>query len=323
VRNGRKRRRRLPLHAATLLLVLVDASFITSCAVGRRSTGATHVGVSSPWTADLCGAAARDRDIDGVDDECELALAKAFAPELIVDPRDCSWDAGVEPARLGGGYVFAVENTPDRRAIRIAYMPAYYRDCGWEGLPCVTRGPECAAHAGDSELIVVQARYHPSGRWVADAIFLSAHCFGRSAGRCRWYRGGELRHFAWVDGILRSAPRIWVAKGKHANYPSPRECDTGHWYYDSCDGNSVAYRFPVVSSAQNVGSRRQPLPLGDASNPAGCLTAERLPLPSTAADAGTRECFWDPTAAFRAWQRDPAGSAPSPYARVLRYATPF
>jgi hypothetical protein len=135
--------------------------------------------------------------------------------------------------------------------------------------------------------------------------------------------GGELRHFAWVDGILRSAPRIWVAKGKHANYPSPRECDTGHWYYDSCDGNSVAYRFPVVSSAQNVGSRRQPLPLGDASNPVGCLTAERLPLPSTAADAGTRECFWDPTAAFRGWQRDPAGSAASPYARVLRYATPF
>lgn len=188
---------------------------------------------------------------------------------------------------------------------------------------CVTRRPGCGAHAGDSELIVVEARYHPSARWIADAVFLSAHCFGRSAGRCRWYRGDELRHFAWVDGIPRGAPRVWVAKGKHANYSSPRQCDTGHWSYDSCDGNSVRYRFPVLSSAQNVGSRHQPLPPADRSNPAGCLTAEWLPLRSTATDAGTRECFWDPNASFRGWQRDATGNAPTPYARVLRHATRF
>jgi hypothetical protein len=207
--------------------------------------------------------------------------------------------------------------------MRIAYMPAYYRDCGWEGLACTAIGPGCAAHAGDSELIVVQVRYHPATRWVAEAIFLSAHCFGRSDGRCRWYRGNELRHFAWVGGILRSAPRIWVAKGKHGNYPSRRECDTGHWYYDSCDGNSVAYRFPVVSSAQNVGSRKHPLPHGKPSNPAGCFSAEQLPLPSRAIDAGTRECFWNPALPFRGWQREPAGEAPTPYAVVLGRATQF
>jgi hypothetical protein len=306
-----------------VLLALAGACLAVSCAVGRRSREGSPVGISSAWTPDRCRATARDRDVDGVDDECELALAKAFAPELIVDPRDCSWDANVTPARLGGGYLFAAESAPDHSAIRIAYMPAYYRDCGWQGLPCVVRGAQCAAHAGDSELIVVEARYHPSARWVADAVFLSAHCFGRSDGRCRWYRGNELHHFVWAAGVSRSAPRIWVARGKHANYPSPGECDTGHWYYDSCNGNSVAYRFPLVSSAQNVGSRRQPLPVRDSSNPAGCVTAERLPLPSSATDAGTRECFWDPSAAFRGWQRDRAGDAPTPYAVVLRRATQF
>lgn len=275
------------------------------------------------WTPDRCRATGRDLDVDGVDDECELALATAFAPELIVDRRDCSWDVSVHPARLGGGYLFAAEGAPDHGSIRIAYLPAYYRDCGWHGLPCTPRGPECAAHAGDSELVVVQARYHPSARWVAEAIFLSAHCFGRSAGRCRWYRGNQLRHFAWVGGIRRGAPRIWIARGKHANYPSARECDTGHWYYDSCDGNSVSYRFPVVSGAQNIGSRLQPLPRGDALTPPGCFLGERLPLPSTATDAGTRECFWNSAAAFRGWQLDRAGGAPTPYAVVLRRAAQF
>ena len=276
-----------------------------------------------PWAPDRCHAPRHDRDVDGVDDGCELALAQAFAPELVVDPRDCSWDRSAQPARLGGAYVFVAQGAADRDAIRIAYMPAYYRDCGWDGLPCVARGPDCAAHAGDSELIVVDARYRSPGRWVADAVFLSAHCFGRSDGRCRWYRGGELRRFGWSGGVRLGAPRVWVARGKHANYPSASACDAGHWYYDSCDGNSIAYRFPVLSSVQNVGSRRMPLPQGDAYDPAGCLRADVLPLASAGADPGTRECFWDPAAPFRGWQRVHTGQAPTPYAVVLHHATQF
>lgn len=170
-------------------VLLVGACLVVSCAVGRRSAGASPIGISVAWTPDRCRATGRDLDVDGVDDECELALATAFAPELIVDRRDCSWDVSVHPARLGGGYLFAAEGAPDHGSIRIAYLPAYYRDCGWHGLPCTPRGPECAAHAGDSELVVVQARYHPSARWVAEAIFLSAHCFGRSAAA---FRGWQL-----------------------------------------------------------------------------------------------------------------------------------
>jgi hypothetical protein len=321
VRAGRGPLRGSCLWTVAPLLILS----VASCGVERQARGRAPVGVALSWTSDGCRAPERGRDTDAdeVDDECELALAQAFAPEMIVHPGDCSWDVSAEAPRLGGGYLFAAERAPDGRAIRIAYILAYYRDCGWDGLACATRGPGCGGHAGDSELIVVQVRHDGAARWVSDAVFLSAHCFGRSDGRCRWYRGDDLRHFTWARGIPRGAPRIWVARGKHANYPTPRECDTGHWYYDSCDGNSVAYRFPVASSAQNVGSRHQPLPAGDSFNPSGCFAAEQLPLRSGSTHAGTRECFWNWTARFRGWQRDSAGIAPTPYGRLLRYAAQF
>jgi hypothetical protein len=188
-------------------------------------------------------------------------------------------------------------------------LPAYYLDCGWDGLPCVTRGRPCSAHPGDSELIVVEVRHDgATRRWVAQGVFLSAHCFGRSAGRCRWYDGDELAGFTWRLGVRRGAPRVWVAKGKHAHYPSARECDTGHWYYDSCDGNDVVYRFPITSSVQNIGSRRRPLP--GTGTTAGCVAG-------AGARTGTIECFWDPSRRFEGWQRARLGAGATSYARVL------
>jgi hypothetical protein len=295
-------------HVVALLLTLVAAG--TSCVAGRPHAPARLVGVAAGWTIDSCTAAAVDRDGDGLDDVCELELARAFAPMLVVDRHDCSWDG----TKLAGGYFYAVQRGSDATAIRIAYLPAYFRDCGWDGLVCTTRGPGCSAHAGDSELIALEVRRDEvADRWRADAVFMSAHCFGRSGGRCRWYFGDELRYFAWAGNAL-GAPRVWVAKGKHANYPSVRECDSGHWYYDSCDHNDVAYRFPIVTSAQNIGSRLRPFPNRGLLR--GCVAAEELPVPDDRANGGTSECFWDAAARFRGWQRDSHQGATS-YARVL------
>jgi hypothetical protein len=300
---------RLRRHSASALILPLVAG-VTSCVFGREPQLAPSVGVAAGWTIDSCAAAAVDRDRDGLDDVCELDLARAFAPMLVVDGRDCSWNG----SRLAGGYFYAVQKGSDAGAIRIAYLPAYFRDCGWSGLACTTRRRGCSAHAGDSELIAVEARGDEvTDRWRADAIFMSAHCFGRSAGRCRWYAGDQLRHLAWA-GTARGAPRVWVAKGKHGNYPSARECDSGHWYYDSCDDNDVAFRFPIVTSAQNIGSRVRPF--RDGGLPRGCVAAEELPVPDSRADAGTRECFWDAAVRFRGWQRGSHQGATS-YARVL------
>lgn len=276
-------------------------------------------GVPSPWTAARCAEARTDVDRDGLDDDCELALADAFAPELVVDSRDCLWQEARESARLAGGYFFAAQPTTGEGSVRIAYLPAYYRDCGWTGLACTLRGPDCSAHAGDSELIVVDIVPDATGgSWRTVGVFLSAHCFGRSDGRCRWFRGDDLRDFSWVDDIPGGVPRVWVARGKHANYPSRSACDSGHWYSDSCDENRVAVRFPIRADGQNLGSRLRPR-AGDL----GCVEADALPLGGDGAHAGMRECFWDSTAAFWGWQEERTGTPPTPYAHYLAAIAEF
>ena len=269
--------------------------------------------------ADRCAPAAGtaepsvDEDGDRLDDGCELALARAFAPELVVDPTECLWLAGARPARLAGGYLFAARPLGDG-AVRIAYLPAYARDCGWDGTLCRLRPGGCGVHAGDSELIVLDVARSAgrSAEWSLVGAFLSAHCGGRSAGRCRWFGGAELDRFARVEGAARGGPRIWVARGKHAHYPSARACDRGHWGYDSCDRNSAVVRFPVVSAAQNIGSRAHPLPAPD-----GCLAASALLLGPAGLDPTARECVWDASRPFRGWQSDSRGPGPTSYGRSL------
>lgn len=185
---------------------LIAAGFLLSC-TPRGDPGAPAPGIPAGWDTPECAprsAARDDPDADGLAERCEDALAAAFAPLLVFDETDCGWDQPV--CRL----------TP------------------WV----------CRPHAGDSEIALVEVAFDPgSGRWAAERVFLSAHCHGRSDGRCRWYAGREMERFAWVDGVPRGAPVVWVARGKHGGYPSRAACDAGHWGYDSCDRNAAAARF--------------------------------------------------------------------------------
>ncbi len=290
-----------------------------SAACARVAYDSSSGGLPSPWTSTQCGEARTDADRDGLDDGCEFALAVAFAPELIVDTRDCLWDEGLAPARLAGGYVFAAQRTLGEGAIRIAYLPAYYRDCGWTGPACWFRGSGCSAHAGDSELIVIDVAPDAAmRRWRTVGVFLSAHCFGGSDGRCRWYRGDDLDAFAWANDVRGGAPRVWVARGKHANYPSRGACDSGHWFSDSCDENRESVRFPVRFAEQNLGSRHAP-----AAGTDGCLRGEALPLGSLGTSESERECFWDSAAAFWGWRSERTGKPPTPYSHSLALIAGF
>ena len=60
-----------------LLLVLAAASELRA-----------QDGLDTGWTIERCAAPGTDADADGLDDACELALAVAFAPELLADARD-------------------------------------------------------------------------------------------------------------------------------------------------------------------------------------------------------------------------------------------
>jgi hypothetical protein len=279
-------------------------------------------GLAIGWTEAECfvpADATADRDFDSVTDRCEHDLAAAFAPLLRVDERECGWDGSVAPARLGGEYLYAAQRPPSGEGVRIAYLPAYYRDCGWRLPACRLTGWLCESHAGDSEMIAVDLAFDArTGRWTTRRVFLSAHCHGRSDGRCRWYEGRDLERFSWADGVPRGAPVVWVAHGKHAGYPTAAECDTGHWGYDGCRGNRAAYRFPVASPRQNAGSRARPFPHGSGDE---CIGVEEAGWGSDAAGGAARECIWDPAARFRGWQGGVAGA--TGYGRYLREVAEF
>lgn len=255
----------------------------------------------SPALDSVCIAGLEDTDADGLGDACELAVARAFAPQLEVSARGCNWDTSVVPARLGGEYLFAVQPGSNGDTIRIAYLPAYYRDCGWSGIKCWLPFVDCAPHIGDSEALFIDVRRN-GGHWHVIGVFLSAHCFGRSDGDCRWYRDEELGAFRWVRG----APVVWVAEGRQANYPSRAACDRGHSRIDTCDRNRWRYRFPVDSQRRNVGSPQRPM---------GCVTAAELGSRSRMPVASARECIRD-DARFRGWQARGAGA--TGYGRYLR-----
>ena len=299
------------------LAVCVLIVVTTGLGCRRSPTAVTTMGggVRLAWSATQCRAAQHDSDRDDLDDGCEFELAQAFAPELIVDSRDCLWQAGTSPARLAGGYLFAAQ--PLGEGVRLAYLPAYYRDCGWSGAACVVRAGRCGSHSGDSELILVDVEPSVAGDWRTTAVFLSAHCFGRSDGRCRWYRGDELSSFEWLGGNRSGAPRVWVARGKHANYPTQDSCDSGHWFLDTCDGNGVQMRFPILTPRQNIGSRRHPSP-----PPGGCLVAAELPIPGGEVAEQATECLWSEAREFGGWQSDTSRRATA-YSRYLTRVASF
>lgn len=290
---------------------LLGALVVLACGCGARGeTTATPTRPASPgitldWSAPECLTATSDVDADGVNDACELALATAFAPVLVVNPSGCNWDAAASPPRLGGAYFFAVQRRGE--ALRIGYLPAYFRDCGWRGAKCLLPLVDCDAHEGDSELIVIDV-VADGNRWRTARVFLSAHCFARTEGDCRWYEGEALAQFTWHNDAIGGAPVVWVAEGRQANYPSRSACDRGHHRIDTCDRNTHAYRFPIRSSAQNAGSRARPL------SDDGCITGAELPLPSTRALDAAVECIWV-SRPFAGWQEAQEGT--TEYAHYL------
>ena len=188
-----------------------------------------------------------DTDQDGLSDADELALARAFAPMLLLHPeeecpeRHPAW--AVRPI-FGGASIF--------------YAINWEQDCG---LPL---GGGAAAHLGDAEFVVVELLRDAQWGWEIRRVFLSAH-YRAGEGRTR---AGELvldRSGWWPPEAFVNAgvdedvlggwhPRVLVAKHKHANYPSIDAC---RLTYDSCGaGLSVPLK---IRAGANLGSRHAPV----------------------------------------------------------------
>jgi len=249
-----------------------------------------------------CVAPTIDADLDGVDDNCEFALARAFAPLLKVDGGDCDWDSGLN--RLGGEYYFAVQRNDELGPrIRIAYMPGYYKDCGAGG------------HLGDSEFILEDVSYalnSAGGAWQLRGVFTSAHCGEEFGGisvdpNCQWWDASQ---FHLNGDPSFGYPSIWISKGKHGNYQSYGACNDAYaGFIDTCSGSPLDRRFPVVYSWQNIGSAKKP--------DAGLNLPPRWGS-SLIPASGTSESFWAPFWWFKGWNpRNSNTDGVTPYGMIL------
>lgn len=177
-------------------------------------------------------APASDADHDGLDDDCEFALAAHFQPELVFGVEETA------PERIP----FWAARPDGLRGVRIFYALSYLKDGGDPTLGGIS------GHDGDSEFIVLRIHHAQGNIWVLDEGYLSAHydtfC---DAGGWQPYTA-----FAY-PGSLRGKPLVYVAEGKHANYVNLSDCDAGDCFQDHC--SDFARASLGISAARDLGLR--------------------------------------------------------------------
>lgn len=265
-------------------------------APGAPGSSATGIWLGSsvlPSTCfgNLASAPIVDSDSDFLADHCETELAKGFAPTMKFDPGDANCSGG-EP--LYGAKYFL------NGRVRLAYLAAYYEDCGYaDDLPGYPQGS--TSHHGDSEFIMVEVEFDAAKqRWVMRHMFLSAHyledgpiAFVYPGDRSEWVKAQDAQ---WGFKQLGN-PVVWVALWKHGSFKSKFSCDTAQ---DDCSSFPVVVRFPIVPG-RNVGSR----------DVHACReSALRAP------GSGRTECFYTEKP-FRGWFHTTGGGSAGYYSRTL------
>jgi hypothetical protein len=218
--------------------------------------------------------------MDGLSDFCEKNLAERFAPELF-------WHYPAD--NIGGEPRWAAQPIDSGR-VRIAYLPAYYFDYGGQSAACNVpfAHAACEPHNGDSELFVLDVYYNAAKQhWILDRALLSVHTYLTVFARSAPQRYPPQLTYPNKDG---GYPRVWIARGKHANYPSQAICDMGGMLaVDTCEGNNTATRLLALAT-RNLGSRHAQF--------ADCVSSAN---PSYMYyGSGRNECFWT-SSAFRGW----------------------
>jgi len=236
------------------------------------SPSAPGIWLGASVTPDVCYAnrnpAIVDVDKDWLDDRCELELARGFAP---------TWDMSINDGCPGGEPLWAAKYHNVPGVVRIAYLPAYYDDCG---------GTRPYDHRGDSEFVMVQVIFNFSTRhWEFQTMWMSAHYSGGINDRSRWLTPQQT---TFTRRYL-AHPYVLVAERKHSNYPNASECGDGITNPDDCTPSwgALPWRMPV-NPARNLGSRfvaRVP-----------CIASY-----GAMANSGRSECFYSEDRKFCGW----------------------
>jgi hypothetical protein len=262
--------------------------------------------------APYCADGSIDLDQDGLDDNCEFTLAALFAPLLSIGIGDYADRESRWAARWAGPNL-----------VSIIYLLGYYQDNGTPGgNPCQVFYYACDPHPGDSEYIVLNVGYDDdTHHWSLREAVLSAHTWHvelditgsdtvpRTVGNHHTGVGFE------YPGRVGGFPRVWVADGKHANYPTKSYCD-GHGgeapggiilSTDSCSNPRTEARV-TVGTTLNVGS--------DSHRLADCVTANNPNHPAYALQI--QECFWSTGRNFFGWFNFNNNTYSTEYGAILR-----
>lgn len=209
---------------------------------------------------------------------------------------------------MGRESYWAANRVPNTNLVRVIYLLGYYFDLGvQEGytsckLSSIAElASDCDGHHGDSEHVVSTLAYNSTTKhWVAQRLGLSHHNgYITATPGPKGYPSG----FAWSR--LGASPIIWVANGKHANYPSQQACNDGNgggylvdlvFSYDTCNGNDSFFYLDNWAN-RNIGSSQVHL--------INCVLSQNQfyqdpPHPE--------ECFWTADR-FTGWQLDQTTSA--------------
>jgi hypothetical protein len=264
-------------------------------APGDPSPGAAGVWLGSDvqpatcFEAGLGAVTATDLDGDGLSQHCEYSIARSFAPML---------HYGTGESCPGGEPYWAAKRFPSG-IVRIAYMMAYYRDCGYNA------DAWASEHTGDSEFIMVQVKFNESTQhWEFDQMWLSAHYEATLAGQ-------DVDYSSWVSAAntifydrYLAFPKVWAAEDKHANYRSVDVCrNVGAFFWQDECGSTNIIRFPV-KEARNTGSRYVDL--------VNCVRSEGKTT-STRVEGFYTDC----NDAFRGWNEVNYGTPPKTYRYML------
>lgn len=207
-----------------------------------------------------------DVDTDGIRDDCEGRLAKAFEPFM----RFSVNDGGVsrEP-------YWSARRGPDGE-IHIFYLISYHRDYGsYFGV---------SGHYGDSEFVILRLVELQTGAlWAVRSATLSAH-WGTAGESSATHNYSNLE----FSGMPRSRLIVWVAENKHANYNNVYSCDEGSYYTDTCDDNYRSGFVPMgVIEDANIGNAE----VDSWGWPTGRRKLKDC-VPSRVYANGHYECFW-------------------------------
>lgn len=215
-------------------------------APGDPSPGAPGIWLGSATSPAVCfndkNLSIVDADHDWLDDGCEVELARGFAPR---------WSMGDQDACPNGEPAWAAKYFPGVGVVRLAFMPAYYNDCG-EGATVFDFG---AGHPGDSEFAMVEVGFNTTTKhWEFRQMWLSAH-YTAPGNRSAWVPAAE----ANFSRRSLAHPYIAVSADKHANFKSEATCNKTFLSQimeaDYCYGSMLSpFRFPIDPS-RNAGSR--------------------------------------------------------------------